>query len=63
MSQAEEIKEVAVSAKLREERGMIGQGRSTLSVGADENFRSFDVVIIDLIMPEIDGYETTKRLR
>ena len=57
--------EIAVS--LLEEQGMIvtraADGKSTLAQFCNTDPGTFDLILMDIMMPEMNGYETTKAIR
>ncbi len=56
-----------IAATLLEEQGMIvtraADGKSALAQFCNTAPRTFDLILMDIMMPEMNGYETTKAIR
>ena len=58
---------VEIAAALLEEQGMIvtrtADGKSALAQFCNTAPGTFDLILMDIMMPEMNGYETTKAIR
>ena len=59
------LREVVVYTLQREGHGVtaVGDGRAALAALLPPSPRTFDLVVLDILMPEVDGLEVCRRLR